>query len=816
MNTPVNDKLDGCPPVESLERMAQGTVSPDEEAILEDHLSVCDKCGQRLEEFLKASEHQAGLGSLRVDSSEADLEAIRAAGVPSFPQAEIQGEKVLLPNGLELPVAPDKRYMAQLGGYLIQSIIGEGAMGVVLKAWHDQLKRNVALKVMGPTWLNDQVARARFLQEARSAGGLRHPNIITIHTVGESEGLPFIEMECIRGKSLSLVIVEEGRMEPLRAAKIARQVLSALEHAHGKDILHRDVKPGNILLDDESGQVKLVDFGLACGVADVVRHTAEGIFVGTPWYTSPEQASGARQADPRADLFSLGVVLFEMLTGVLPFPGRNAHRVLERIQAEQAPSAQELNPAIPKQLADIVTRALQKDPARRYQNAAEFGQALDKYLTSQAEPAVRVAATGPAAGFGTSGVGRTSLTRCSSCSKELASKHSVAGLCEECDAPICLTCWSVRDIRRCRRHANTGAANADLVIEAMPSKEPSRVVGASGERAGQSSTAKDAESAARPDQPEPSDGNVVVPKERDPNVVPSPSPQVAHKPSIEEIVARGRSEGRPAISAAEASLAEETFLRLVENTLHPIQQVRDPVREVDIPVENWSRVARPMDTVEKQEAVERREQGQETTLDVFPLDPVAIFDLSKRGWVGQTQGRAVIEARNLSHMERLARDGYDDQAVSRIELERVLNDAAHRAADGQTWHMLILASPTGWTDDARAFATGRGPRAFRDRLVSLVLFDNESTSFLPNETDEKLVSLRDSFSEDMDQETLDLARDFLAKYFQLHSSISLDHLVNELGISRKGALRVFNLFSAMGAYSLETVDKAGIVLAAKQ
>ena len=254
-------------------------------------------------------------------------------------------------------------------------------MGLVLKAFAQNLQCDVALKVIGPQWVHDEVARARFLQEARSAAALKHPNILTIHDVYHEHDPPFLVMECIRGKSLEMLVTERGRLEAAEAVRIARQMLAALECAHRGGVVHRDVKPANVLVEAETGLVKLVDFGLARGVADVVRHTLPGSTVGTPWYMAPEQITSGDRPDPRSDLFSVGVVLFEMLVGSLPFPGRAAYQVMERIRTEPAPDPCELAPEIPRPLGDIVLRALEKDPAARYFSAGAFGEALDAFLT---------------------------------------------------------------------------------------------------------------------------------------------------------------------------------------------------------------------------------------------------------------------------------------------------------------------------------------------------------------------------------------------------------------------------------------------------
>ncbi|MFW6171170.1 MAG: hypothetical protein ACODAD_11820 [Planctomycetota bacterium] len=191
-------------------------------------------------------------------------------------------------------------------------------------------------------------------------------------------------------------------------------------------------------------------------------------------------------------------------------------------------------------------------------------------------------------------------------------------------------------------------------------------------------------------------------------------------------------------------------------------------------------------------------------------------DVRKRHWLGGLKGRVVLEARGLAHMERFATEGYDDQPVNRAELESLLNKTARRAADIATWHAVIVHSPTGWTEEARQFAMGQGSRPFHDRLTSVVLFDAASTRFLMDEKDEKLLSLRDAFEAGMDEDTFDRVRRFIKDYFQLHNSLSMETLVQELGISRKAAVRAFKVLSATGAYDLNVLDEVGMVLIRQQ
>ena len=192
-----------------------------------------------------------------------------------------------------------------------------------------------------------------------------------------------------------------------------------------------------------------------------------------------------------------------------------------------------------------------------------------------------------------------------------------------------------------------------------------------------------------------------------------------------------------------------------------------------------------------------------------------IYDLEKCT-LFQRRARVVIEAYNLVHLEWYAEQGYDDRPVSRMELESLLNETARRAADQQAWHLLILNSPTGWDAEARDFATGEGPRPFRDRLVSVVLFEHESGRFLLDHTDQRMLPFKEPLSTDVDGPTLQKARQFLDDYLDLNNSISLETLIKELAISRKVGTQIFRILSAEGRFGLDVLDDVGMVLSGQE
>ncbi len=272
--------------------------------------------------------------------------------------------------------------------YRITAPLGEGGMGVVYEAEDLRLPRRVALKFLPPGQLDDHSARERFEREARAASVLSHPHICVLHDVAEHEGQPFIVMERLQGTSLR----DRFQKGPLSVADILRigaQVADALDAAHAAGIVHRDVKPANIFLT-ERGDAKVLDFGVArlrpAGGADAASEvptleklTTPGTAVGTVAYMSPEQVLG-RPANARSDLFSLGVVLYEMGTGARPFPGESMGAVFDAILHKAPTSPVRLNPRMPVELERIVSRCLEKDPAKRWSSAAELRDALIRCL----------------------------------------------------------------------------------------------------------------------------------------------------------------------------------------------------------------------------------------------------------------------------------------------------------------------------------------------------------------------------------------------------------------------------------------------------
>ncbi len=324
-----------------------------------------------------------------------------------------------------------------IGRYRILQVLGKGAMGVVYLAHDPVIDRRVALKTLRLDLDTDMSGefRERFLREARAAGRLNHPGIVTIHDVGEEPGTGtvFIAMEYIEGRNLKELMGEGWRPEVTEVARIVASVADALDYAHRLGVVHRDIKPANIILAPD-GTPRITDFGVAR--LESSNLTVEGQFIGTPNYMSPEQVSGA-EVDGRTDIFSLGVVLFELLVGERPFAGNTIAEVTHKIVQQSPPIPSQVEASVPPALNPIVLRCLEKDPDRRFSSAGQLARALEavariKVRRPQA-PVDTVAApagAGPDAAPAARAGGMTGGGRLSRLGKELVSRWNALPLPE--------------------------------------------------------------------------------------------------------------------------------------------------------------------------------------------------------------------------------------------------------------------------------------------------------------------------------------------------------------------------------------------------
>jgi tRNA A-37 threonylcarbamoyl transferase component Bud32 len=285
--------------------------------------------------------------------------------------------------------------------YAIEERVAAGGMGTVFVATDERLGRRVAIKVLKEELAHDPRFVERFRREARAAGALSHPNVAGVYDFGEDSERHFMVMEMAPGRDLAQLLREEGPLSPDRVVRMGTQIAEAIGHAHSAGLVHRDIKPANVIIGEED-RVKVTDFGIARAAGDATL-TATGSVLGTAHYISPEQAAGDR-IGPATDIYSLGIVLYEMLTGTLPFTGDSALAVAMRHASDEVPRPSELNRDVPAALDDVVAKATAKAPADRYASGSDLAAALSASLGPTADQPAVAAPAAVGAGAGTTAV----------------------------------------------------------------------------------------------------------------------------------------------------------------------------------------------------------------------------------------------------------------------------------------------------------------------------------------------------------------------------------------------------------------------------
>ncbi|MCE9530097.1 MAG: serine/threonine protein kinase [Planctomycetes bacterium] len=393
-----------CPDSADLKRLIDGSLSTGEQESITAHLDCCENCQQSIEQIAAGGsgllDCAKGCGKIRPDGTSAYWPAVKqlereifhstaSTSAPVTPspsqmavtRTEGSDGKAEKPAFDFLDPAEEPGTLGKLGRFHVVSSIGQGGMGMVLRAMDVCLQRQVALKVLDPQLAKNDLARNRFIREARAAASITHENVVAVHHVEHHrDEIPFLVMRLVEGESLQDLLDKRGGPLAIRdVVDIGRQVAAGLAAAHEKTLIHRDIKPANILIEKGTGKVLLTDFGLARAMEDV-KLTQSGFVAGTPLYMSPEQARG-ETLDNRSDLFSLGSLLYAMCTGNPPFQGSSAFVVLRAVTEGRHRPVQEINPNVPDDLAAIIDHLLAKKPENRIQSAAEVADLLGQLST---------------------------------------------------------------------------------------------------------------------------------------------------------------------------------------------------------------------------------------------------------------------------------------------------------------------------------------------------------------------------------------------------------------------------------------------------
>jgi serine/threonine-protein kinase len=374
-----------CPDPAQLRNLVEGKVAPEEQAALAQHLDDCARCQATLERISAASDSWGEMQDLACPA--APMDSALANAMDQL-QAKTAAEAQPVPDSqLSFLDPPDKPgQIGKLAHYEVLEVVGKGGMGIVLRVYDTKLQRLAAIKVMMPELAAQASARQRFIREARAAAAVSHDHIVAIHAIEEGHTPPYLVMQYIAGRSLQQRIDEGGALELKEILRIGLQTASGLAAAHAQGLVHRDIKPANILLENGVERVKITDFGLA-RAGDDARLTQTGVVTGTPQYMSPEQANG-KAVDHRADLFSLGGVLYAMCTGYAPFRASSSMAVLKKVCDENPRPIHELNPEIPEWLTAIVAKLMAKEPGERFESASEVATLLGQHLAHLQQPAV--------------------------------------------------------------------------------------------------------------------------------------------------------------------------------------------------------------------------------------------------------------------------------------------------------------------------------------------------------------------------------------------------------------------------------------------